>query len=100
MVVCVMEPALCCGSGVRVTTSAGRLLPGVSYIYLLLHLIANFFIQIAFTSKFDIVSSLQVLETVSYRNVGKGCVHKTQSGQILPRTLRKQELYALGGKKR
>jgi hypothetical protein len=29
------------------------------------------------------------------RNVGKGCVHKTQSGQTLPQTLRKRELRAL-----
>jgi Na+/melibiose symporter-like transporter len=39
---------------------------------------------------------LQVLETPSCRNPGKGCVHKTQSGRTLPRTLRKQELRAPG----
>jgi hypothetical protein len=32
----------------------------------------------------------------SCRNAGKGCVDKTQSGQTLPRTLRKWELHALG----
>jgi hypothetical protein len=32
----------------------------------------------------------QVLETTSCRNVGKGCVHKTQSGRTLPRTLHKR----------
>jgi hypothetical protein len=40
--------------------------------------------------------SVHVLETASCRNVGKGCVHKTQSGQTLSRTLRKQELRAPG----
>jgi hypothetical protein len=39
---------------------------------------------------------LQVLETASCRNPGKCCVHKTQSGQTLPKTLRKQELRAPG----
>jgi hypothetical protein len=37
---------------------------------------------------------VQVLETASCRNSGKGCVHKTQSGWILPWTLRKQELHS------
>jgi hypothetical protein len=41
-------------------------------------------------------SWVQVLETASCINAGKGCVHKTESGQILPRTLRKQELRASG----
>jgi hypothetical protein len=38
----------------------------------------------------------QVLETASYRNVGKCCVHKTQSDRTLPRTLRKRELHVPG----
>ena len=38
----------------------------------------------------------QVLETTTYRNVGKGCVQQTQSGRTLPQTLRKRELHALG----
>jgi hypothetical protein len=41
-------------------------------------------------------SWVQVLETTSCKNAGKGYVHKTQSGQTLPWTLRKQELRALG----
>jgi hypothetical protein len=39
---------------------------------------------------------VQVLETTSCRNVGKGCVHKTQSAQTLPWSLRKRELCAPG----
>jgi hypothetical protein len=42
------------------------------------------------------VSWIQVLEAPSCKNVGKGCVHKTQSGRTLLRTLCKWELYALG----
>jgi hypothetical protein len=34
----------------------------------------------------------QVLETISCINVGKGCVHKIQSGRTLIQTLRKQQL--------
>jgi hypothetical protein len=41
-------------------------------------------------------SWVQALVTASCRNVGKDCVHKTQSGRTLPRTLRKQELRASG----
>ena len=41
-------------------------------------------------------SWVQVLETASCRNAGKGCVHKTQSGRTLPRTLCKRELHAPG----
>jgi hypothetical protein len=36
-------------------------------------------------------SWVQVLKTTSCKNAGKGCVHKTQSGQTLPQTLHKQE---------
>jgi hypothetical protein len=36
----------------------------------------------------------QVPETASCRNAGKGCVHKTQSGQTLPWALCKRELCA------
>jgi hypothetical protein len=32
-------------------------------------------------------SWVQVLETASCRNAGKGCVHKAQSGWTLPQTL-------------
>jgi hypothetical protein len=39
---------------------------------------------------------VQVMKTSSFRNVGKCCVHKTQSGRTLPRTLRKWELCAPG----
>jgi hypothetical protein len=35
---------------------------------------------------------INVLVIALSRNAGKDCVHKTQSGQTLPRTLRKQEL--------
>jgi hypothetical protein len=38
-----------------------------------------------------IFQQVQVLETVSCRNAGEDCVHKTQSSQ----TLRKWELHAL-----
>jgi hypothetical protein len=31
-----------------------------------------------------------MVETVSCRNAGKDCIHKTQSGRTLPRTLRKR----------
>jgi hypothetical protein len=41
-------------------------------------------------------SWVQVLETTSCRNAGKGCVHKTQSSQTLPQTLHMRELCALG----
>jgi hypothetical protein len=41
-------------------------------------------------------SCVQVLETASCINAVTCCVHKTQSGQTLPRTLRKQELRAPG----
>lgn len=37
MVVCVTELPLCCGSGARETTNAGRLFPGVSSLELGLH---------------------------------------------------------------
>jgi hypothetical protein len=40
-------------------------------------------------------SWVQVLQTGSPRNVGKYCVHETQSDQTLPQTLRKWELRAL-----
>jgi hypothetical protein len=39
-------------------------------------------------------SWVQVLETASCKNAGKGYVHKTQSGRTLPYTLRKRELRA------
>jgi hypothetical protein len=39
-------------------------------------------------------SWVQVLETISCKNVGKGCVHMIQSGRTLPQTLRKRELRA------
>jgi hypothetical protein len=39
---------------------------------------------------------IQVLKTASCRNVGEGCVHKTQSGRTLPRTWRKRELHTPG----
>ena len=38
-------------------------------------------------------SWVQVLETASCRNAGRGCVQKTQSGRTLPWTLRKRELH-------
>jgi hypothetical protein len=41
-------------------------------------------------------SWVQLLETASCKNARKGCVHKTQSGQTLPQTLRKRELRAPG----
>jgi hypothetical protein len=41
-------------------------------------------------------SWVQVVETTSCRNVGKCCVHKTQSDRTLPWTLRKQKLRAPG----
>jgi hypothetical protein len=41
-------------------------------------------------------SWVQVLETTSYRNAGKCCVHKTQSDRTLLRSLRKRELCAPG----
>jgi hypothetical protein len=41
-------------------------------------------------------SWVQVMETASCRNAGKGCVHKIQSGRTFPRTLRKWELRAPG----
>jgi hypothetical protein len=42
------------------------------------------------------MTNLEVFLLASCRNAGKDCVHKTQSGRILPRTLRKQELRAPG----
>jgi hypothetical protein len=39
---------------------------------------------------------VQVLKTASCRNAGEDCVHKTQSGRTLPRTLRKWELHVPG----
>jgi hypothetical protein len=39
---------------------------------------------------------VQVLQIAYCRNAGKDCVHKTQSGQTLPWTLCKQELFAPG----
>jgi hypothetical protein len=41
-------------------------------------------------------SWVQVLETTSYRNVGKDYVHKTQSGRTFPWILCKRELRAPG----
>jgi hypothetical protein len=38
-------------------------------------------------------SWVQVLETTSCRNAGKDCIHKTHSGQTLPRTMRKQNVW-------
>jgi hypothetical protein len=42
----------------------------------------------------EVMSWVQVLETASCGNEGKDCVHKTQSGLTLPRTLHKRELRA------
>jgi hypothetical protein len=39
---------------------------------------------------------LGFMETTSCRSAGKGCLHKTQSGWTLPRTLHKRELRAPG----
>jgi hypothetical protein len=40
--------------------------------------------------------SVQVLEIVSCRNAGKGCIHKTQSGRTLPWIMCNRELRAPG----
>jgi hypothetical protein len=42
------------------------------------------------------VVALLVLETAYCRNAGKDCVHKTQLGRTLPRTLCKRELRTPG----
>jgi hypothetical protein len=44
----------------------------------------------------DMRSWVQVLEMTSCRNAGKGYIHKTQSGRIIPWTLPKRELCAPG----
>jgi hypothetical protein len=56
-VACAMEPLSCCGSGVRVTTSAGRLFPGVSspdfglHVYNFLLTATGYLSQILCTSR-------------------------------------------------
>jgi hypothetical protein len=63
--------------------------PNMQCYYWLIMLVQSFFVAESYLAPY-------INFYGSTKDAGKGCIHKTQSGRTLPRTLRKRELHALG----
>lgn len=75
-VVCTMEPLSCCGSGAKVTTSAGRLLPGVSSLEFWLHFIISY-CNILLQKNMHQPSNLKLQKLNHYHSIKSYCIAPT-----------------------